>query len=333
MMLKRETLAALCRRPTSAAKAKIWNGYVGALTSIEGALLLKRFGVTTKLRLAHLLAQWAHESGGFTLIWESGDYSASRIVQVFGVGRHSAAVTASEAKSLAGNGPALFDRVYGLGNPRKAKELGNKKVGDGWRYRGCGIVQLTGRAAHERYAKEIGCSVSELEDPLNSIHGALLEWKEKGCNSAADRDDVERVTKLVNGGRNGLNDRREYLAKAKRLLEDAPFKIPAADPEKKTVRETIKKSPSLRLQFNALISGAVALLMSFWDWLANWGAWFLSLLPGAADEVGSAVGSTQTIAEHIRPGVPLSAKLLVGVAAVCLVTVFFRQLDQKRKAA
>jgi putative chitinase len=240
-MISRDVLSKLCPRPKDAAKGRIWDGYVNALASDEGADLLQKFGVTTSIRIAHALAQWAHESGGFTLIWESGAYSAERIMQIFGVGKHSAKVTASEAKALAYNGPALFDRVYGIGNPRKAAELGNKVKGDGWRFRGCGIVQITGRGAHERYAAKIGCSLDDLQQPINSIHAALLEWQEKGCNKAADKDDIQRVTKLVNGGQNGIADRRVYLAKAKKLLAnvtlDAPHGPVSIGDEGRSVKE------------------------------------------------------------------------------------------------
>lgn len=231
LVLTRDVLSKLAPRPKDAAKAKIWDGYVEALTSAKCAELMATFGITSKLRLAHLLAQWCHECSGFTLIWESGAYSAKRILAIFGVGHHSAKVTAAEASRLAYNGPALFDRVYGLGNPHKAKELGNTQKGDGWRFRGCGIVQLTGRGAHEQYAEEIGCAVADLEKPINAIHGALLEWREKKCNAAADRDDIRTVTKKVNGGYNGLAEREQYLAKAKRLLNamDADAPLPVDD--------------------------------------------------------------------------------------------------------
>jgi uncharacterized protein (TIGR02594 family) len=216
----RGLLRALCPRPKSGDKASIWDGYVEALTSDACAKLFLDFKVVSALRLAHLLAQWAHESGGFTLIWESGTYSATRITQIFGVGQHSAAVTEREAKALAGDGEALFERVYGLGNPKKAKELGNTQAGDGWRFRGCGIVQITGRAAHEEYAKEIGCRLEDLALPLNSIHAAFLEWADKGCNALADKDDILAITKKINGGTNGLADRKKYLEKVKTLLRE-----------------------------------------------------------------------------------------------------------------
>jgi lysozyme family protein len=97
---------------------------------------------------------------------------------------------------------------------------------------------------------------------------------------------------------------------------------------KRPVSETVSKSPSLRLQINALLSGAVALVLSFWDWLTGWAAWLFSLLPFAASDVSSTVGATRTIAE--QAGVPLPAKILIGITAACLILLFHRQLQQKR---
>jgi putative chitinase len=235
-MLTRTLLQRLCPRPANGAKARIWDGYVEALVSEEGADLFMKYGVTTPKRMTMFLSQICHEPQGFTILYESGAYSAKRIMEIFGVGRHSAAVTAAEARSLAGNGYALFERVYGLGNPKKARELGNTQKGDGWRFRGVGFGQTTGRGAHEKYSARIGCSLDGLAAPINSLHAILLEWNEKGCNKWADADDIVTVTKRINGGQNGIADRRQYLAKAKKLLAradlDAPFKIPAADGEK-----------------------------------------------------------------------------------------------------
>ena len=90
----------------------------------HGDDLLDQHGVNTPRRLAHFLAQVLHETGGLTVLREDMRYSAPRILQIFGVGRHSAAVTAAEAAQLAGRPEALAERVYGIGNRRKAAELG-----------------------------------------------------------------------------------------------------------------------------------------------------------------------------------------------------------------
>ena len=217
MLILREELVRLCPIPSNANKRKIYDAYLDAIIDLAADGLFGQFGIETTraLRWQHLIAQWAHECGGFTLLWESGAYTAEGILRYFGEGKHSAKVTPAEAKRLAGNGYALFERVYGLGNPKKAKELGNDA--DGYNYRGCGIQQLTGKWAHARYAAMIGCRVDEMSDPCNSIKGALLEWRDKNCNLLADRDDVEGVRRKVNGGVNGLPDVRLHLAHAKNI--------------------------------------------------------------------------------------------------------------------
>ncbi len=228
LIITRDDLARMFPRPKSGAKAKIWDSYADALTSPEGAALFARYDVTSARRVRNFLTQAKPETGGLTIVWESGTYTAAGIIRVFGQGRHSAGITSAEAKRLAGNGPALFDRVYGLGNPRKARELGNTQPGDGWKFRGLSLLQITGRAAHERYAAKVGCTLDELAEPINGIHAALIEWHEKGCNAYADKDDAISIRKLINGGNinvsvarlNGVPEVREALADAKRIWPD-----------------------------------------------------------------------------------------------------------------
>lgn len=241
-------ITAIAPRPRSgrnlSARQKAWDGYVQALISDEAHILYERYGLVTPERMAMALANWSHETGGFTIIWESGAYSASRIMAIFGVGRHSAGVTAAEARRLAYKGPALFDRVYGVGNPRKARELGNDKPGDGWTYRGVGIVQITGKRDHIKYATLIGCPVEDLQKPLPSIHAALLEWQEKGCEQWADKGDVVKVRKLINGGRNGLADVRQYYAQITKLMGNAADPVLAMGdrgPEVAWLQERLKE--------------------------------------------------------------------------------------------
>lgn len=193
----------------------------------NGDYLFRDAGITTPIRLAHFLAQICHESSGLTIEWESGNYRAARILQIFGVGRHSAAVTPDEAERLAGNGPALFERVYGLGNPRK-HDLGNTQPGDGWRYRGGGLMQTTGRANYRRMGQKCGVDFEgNPELVLSAEHAlkpALAEWTEGKLNAAADRDDLIAITKKINGGLNGLSDRRAWLAKIRPLISTVTLK-------------------------------------------------------------------------------------------------------------
>jgi predicted chitinase len=316
LVLTRELLQKLAPRPANAAKAKIWDGYVEALTSQDAHRLFAKFEITNKQRLAHVLAQWCHECSGFTLIWESGAYSAKRIVQIFGVGRHSAKVTAAEASRLAYNGPALFDRVYGLGNPRKAKELGNTQKGDGWRYRGCGIVQLTGRGAHEQYAEEIGCAVSDLEKPINAIHGALLEWAEKKCNVAADRDDILAVTKKVNGGTNGLADRKAYLSKAKRLLGGLDV-VPDPEPLPVATDET-PEDPAIAKTPAASLVNVSRKASALWRLKTALHAVWASLTIGSFMEW---MGYAQSILDQVMQFVADHAVAVLITAAIVIVLI------------
>lgn len=230
-MITRDMLRRFAPRPSSPSKAEVWDGYTSAI--IESQDLFAEHGINSDWRLAHLMAQWGHESGGFTILWESGAYSADGIIKVFGVGRHSARVTYEEAERIAElpvseRTKVLFERVYGLGNPKKAAELGNTEPGDGWKHRGWGIVQLTGRRDHDRL---IGGDYSY----ASAIRVALIEWTEKGCNRWADADDCRRITRLINGGYNGLDDRLRRLSRAKEVFAGAFDDAPAINGEDSTV--------------------------------------------------------------------------------------------------
>jgi putative chitinase len=193
------------------------------LEALRQAALFDQSGVTTPLRLAHFLAQALHETGGFTILRESMSYSAGRLVEIFGVNRHSAAVTESEAARLAGDEEAIAERVYGLGNPRKARELGNTQPGDGFRYRGNGVLQTTGRGNHRRMGLACGIDLvgnPELATaPEHALKPALSEWTENNLNALADKNDIRTITLRINGGLTGLAEREEWFNKAWLLLK------------------------------------------------------------------------------------------------------------------
>src|SRR5258707_4147798 len=123
------------------------------IAAIEAAAetVFNKYGVETPLEIAHCTAQISHECCAGTLARENMNYSADRIIEIFGFDKtrqrcvHSARVTDEEARQLAHHPEALAERVYGLGDPKKAKELGNTEPGDGFRYRGNGMLQLTVR--------------------------------------------------------------------------------------------------------------------------------------------------------------------------------------------
>lgn len=139
------------------------------------------------------------------------NYTAPRIMQIFGIGIHSAKVTVAEAGRLAGNPWDLAERVYGLGNPRKAKELGNIKVGDGFKYRGGGALQCTGGSDYNKYGGQRLYEKPELIETSEFYFStALKEFDARGIWSLAkdySSSSILSVTKRVNGGTNGLQDR------------------------------------------------------------------------------------------------------------------------------
>lgn len=171
--------------------------------------LFPKYGISG-LRLCHWLGQFAHESAGFTRFEENLSYSAERLTKVW-PGRFP---TIATALPYARNPEALADKVYMF-------RMGNDEPGDGWRYRGRG-PQITGKENYAAAQRRTGLSLlsnPELAaDPANFVLLACDYWQAKNCNAAADDDNLVLVTKLINGGANGLDERRQLTLKAKRLV-------------------------------------------------------------------------------------------------------------------
>jgi putative chitinase len=193
---------------------RAYPNYVNAFE--DGDPLLDQFGLTTPLRVSHFLAQVLHETGAGTVLFEEMGYrTASRLLEIFGVGNHSAAIRPDEVDGLLGNAPALAERVYGLGNPRKAQELGNTRSGDGYRFRGGGVLQTTGGSNYRRMGEKSGVDFygdpNLIVDPAHALKPALHEWAEGNLNAAADVNDLRKITRVINGGYNGLRERQEWF--------------------------------------------------------------------------------------------------------------------------
>ncbi|MBB4381294.1 peptidoglycan-binding protein [Bradyrhizobium sp. SBR1B] len=182
----------------------------------DGDEIFDRFKINTPLRIAHFLAQALYETGRGTVLFESLKYkTTARLLEIFGIGHHSAAIRPDEVDQYLNNDRALAERVYGLGNPKKAKELGNSKPGDGYKYRGGGLLQTTGGANYLRMGKLAGVDFYNNPDLIVAPEAALLpalhEWNEGGLNAYADRNDIRTITRLINGGYNGLSGRTELV--------------------------------------------------------------------------------------------------------------------------
>lgn len=180
----------------------------------------ERYQINTPLRQCHFLAQMAVESAGFTKVVESFNYREDKLVPLFGVRRISEAQAKLYGRSVSGkrkaNQEALANILYGGEWGRR--NLGNTEPGDGWRYRGRGLKQITGRANYRDISMML-YNVPELllEHPEwlerndDAAWSAGAFWDMKHLNELADRDDVVEVTKRVNGGQNGLQDRKRWL--------------------------------------------------------------------------------------------------------------------------
>ena len=195
---------------------------MSALTSPEGAKVFADYGLDENpQRLVFILANMCAETGGLSLIWESMNYRADRIVTIFG---RAANINEAEARRLAGNEEALAERVYGLGNMRKARDLGNTEPGDGFRYRGGGFLQTTGRDNYRRMGRLIGEDLEGnsklIENPLISLKAACAEWQKGKLNDYADDGSFRACCNGINYGKPtrdgdpiGYDDRLEYLQK------------------------------------------------------------------------------------------------------------------------
>ena len=202
--------------------------YVDAISnSLE---LFDSHGVNTKLRLAHFLAQAFHESGGLRITAENGNYSAQRLLEVFP--KH---FSAEQAESYAHKPENILNRAYAdrLGN-------GDEASGDGFRYRGRGLGQLTGKENYRRAGDAIHLDLLFEPDLAavgkNSLEIFLDDWGRIGLNAWADKDDLLSVSKGVNCGSptsaitpNGMKSRAEWLSRVKAALS-APAKPEITQP-------------------------------------------------------------------------------------------------------
>ncbi|GAB4135893.1 MAG: hypothetical protein Fur0046_09150 [Cyanobacteria bacterium J069] len=150
----------------------------------------EKFEINTPLRIAHFFGQVLHESGGFRYLREIW-------------------------------GPTDAQRRYEPPSSL-AKTLGNTQPGDGARYMGRGVIQLTGRSNYAQFSKAMGVDFVANPDlvasPQYAVTAAGWFWQTRKINQHADRDDLTAVTRVVNGGRNGLADRQKYLTRAKQVL-------------------------------------------------------------------------------------------------------------------
>lgn len=178
--------------------------------------ILPDYDIDTPQRIAAFLAQCAHESGGFKAIKENLNYRPATLRKLFGKYFPTDAL-AEEYCSKPNKQEAIANRIYAsrMGN-------GDEHSGDGYRYCGRGLIQLTGKDNYTRYAQSTEQSVEEASEHLTTFEGCVQSaawfWEANNLNQYADNGDILTMTKRINGGTIGLEDRIKHYNHALHVL-------------------------------------------------------------------------------------------------------------------
>ena len=192
--------------------------------AISAPAVFAKYGITTPLVIAHIMAQVSHECGAGHDVIENMNYSAERIRAVW----PSRFPTTASAVPYAHNPQALANKVY---NGRMGNRVGSD---DGWNFRGRGGSQTTGREGYQRVKKATGFDVvghpELLIDPGHFLECSVSDFINCGCLPFAKKNDLYNVTRRLNGGLIGINERARWLTKWRKALgeRDVDFEIPAA---------------------------------------------------------------------------------------------------------
>ena len=177
--------------------------------------LLPDYEINTPQRIAAFIAQCSHESGGFLFLKENLNYKPETLVRIFG--KYFDLPTAQTYCAKSNKQEAIANRVY-------ANRMGNgpEESGDGWRFAGKGLIQLTGRTNYTWFAASLGISVEEASDYLQTFEGAAQSacwfWEQNNLNRFADTGDIKGLTKAINGGYIGLEDREKHYQHALHVM-------------------------------------------------------------------------------------------------------------------
>jgi len=172
--------------------------------------MLPKYQIDTPKRVAGFIAQTAHESASYKTITENLNYSAKALDAIFGKYFKRAGIDAQEYHRQP---KKIANRIYA-----NRMDNGSTASGDGWRFRGGGILQLTGRYNYTQFGKTVGMSPEEATDyvrtPKGAIESACWFWTANDINKYCDKNDIVGMTKRINGGTIGLADRKKHYAHA-----------------------------------------------------------------------------------------------------------------------
>jgi putative chitinase len=187
------------------------NDWYNALVAI-----LPEYDIETELRVAAFLAQCAHESGNFRFIKENLNYRWQSLRRVFPKYFPNDQI-AQQYASMPNKQEAIANRIY-------ANRMGNgpEESGDGFRYCGRGLIQLTGKTNYTNYAMSLEIDVDEAVEHLKTFEGCVQSaawfWDENNLNRFADKKDIVTLSKRINGGTIGLEDRIKHYNHALHVL-------------------------------------------------------------------------------------------------------------------
>mgnify|MGYP003329116620 CR=1 FL=1 len=174
---------------------------------------LPDYEINTPQRIAAFLAQCAHESGGFKFLKENLNYQAASLMRVWP--RYFPDMATAQA--YAHNQEKIANRAYAnrMGN-------GDEASGDGWRFCGRGLIQLTGKTNYQAFADSIETPLEDVPAYLATFEGAVQSacwfWENNNLNQYADSGDITTMTKRINGGTLGLEDRQKHYQHALHIL-------------------------------------------------------------------------------------------------------------------
>ena len=184
----------------------------GKQTELGGHSLLDDYDINTPKRIAYFMAQCHHESGGFVFVSENLNYKASGLVKVF-----PKYFDESTARAYEKQPQKIANRVYAnrMGN-------GDEASGEGFKYSGKGIIQLTGKDNYTRFAQSLEISVEDAAEYMKTFEGAAQSacWflETNNLNKFADAGDLKTMTRVINGGYKGMEDRELQFARISKLL-------------------------------------------------------------------------------------------------------------------
>ena len=174
---------------------------------------LPDYDINTPQRIAAFIAQCAHESGGFKFLKENLNYKAESLCRVW----PRLFPNIDIARQYAQQPEKIANRAYGsrMGN-------GPEESGDGWKYCGRGLIQLTGKQNYQNFADSIETPVEDVPEFLATFEGAVQSacwfWEANNLNQFADKGDILTMTKRINGGTLGLEDRKKHYEHALHVL-------------------------------------------------------------------------------------------------------------------